>query len=73
MPLRFHIAEEVTRSPFGVQTRQNLDSSPGALDLTDMLSDVMAVENNPGGSNSYLIPPMLVCGFSANTLRISSR
>ena len=27
MLARFHIAEEVTRSPFGVQTRQNLDSS----------------------------------------------
>src|ERR1035437_9782342 len=27
MLLRFHVAEEVTRGPFGVQTRQNLDSS----------------------------------------------
>ena len=69
----FPIVEEVTRSPFGVQTGRNLDSSPDALDLTDMLSDVMAVENKPGGSNSYVIPPTLVCGFSANTLRISSR
>ena len=42
----------------------------GAEDLTDTLSDVMAVEKNPGGSNSYAIPPMLVCDFSANTLRI---
>jgi hypothetical protein len=50
-----------------------LDSSPGALDLTGMLSDVMAVEKNPGGSNSYVFPPMLVCRFSVNTLRISSR
>jgi hypothetical protein len=28
MLARFRIAEEVTRSPFGVQTHQNLDSSP---------------------------------------------
>lgn len=41
MPARFHVAEEVARSPFGVQTRQDLDSSPGAVDLTD----VMTVEN----------------------------
>ena len=27
MLARFHVAEEVTRSPFGAQTRQNLDSS----------------------------------------------
>jgi hypothetical protein len=27
MPAPFHIAEEVTRSPFGVQTGRNLDSS----------------------------------------------
>jgi len=47
MLARFHIAEEVTRNPTGVQIRQNLDSSPDALDLTDMLSDVMAVENSP--------------------------
>jgi hypothetical protein len=73
MLARFHMVEEVTRSPFGVQTGQNLDSSPGALDLTDTLYDVMAVENNPGGSNSYVIPSTLVCGFSVNTLRISSR
>jgi len=31
MLARFHVAEEVTRSPIGVQTRQNLDSSPGLL------------------------------------------
>ena len=28
---RFHVVEEVTRSPFGVQTRQNLDSSQRRL------------------------------------------
>jgi hypothetical protein len=39
--VRFRIAEEVARSPFGVQIRQDLDSGPGAVDLTD----VMAVEN----------------------------
>ena len=27
MLARFHIVEEVTRSPFGVQTREDLDSS----------------------------------------------
>jgi hypothetical protein len=31
MLARFHIAEEFTRGPFGVQTRQNLDSSQRLL------------------------------------------
>jgi len=73
MLVRFHIAEEVTRSPFGVQTRQNLDSGPGAVDLTDVLSDVRAVENKSCGWSRYVMPSVLVCGFCANTLRISSR
>jgi hypothetical protein len=33
MLVPFHVAEEVTRSPFGVQTRQNLDSALAASDV----------------------------------------
>ena len=50
MLARFHVAEEVTRSPFGVQTRENLDSSQRICGSPDVLSDVMAVENKSVGS-----------------------
>ena len=43
MLVRFHVAEEVTRSPFGVQARQNLDSSRRLLILRELHDALMAV------------------------------
>jgi hypothetical protein len=69
----FPIVEEAARSPFGVQTGRNPDSSPNALDLTDMLSDVMAVENSPGGSDRDVISPIrlrLLCQHATDQFAV---
>ena len=46
---------------------------PHALDLTDMLSDVMAVENSPAGSDRDVIPPIrlrLLCQHATDQFAV---
>jgi hypothetical protein len=46
MLARFHIAEEVTRSPFGVQSGQNLDSGQQAVKID--AAELPSVPLEPG-------------------------
>ena len=64
MLARFHVAEEVTRSPFGVQTRQNLDSSLAVSDVLAGTAEKIERPQSPSFLRLFVVPLLFpLAGF----------